>query len=265
MSSFATLNPIRFGYFAFFLGLGIYLPYFSPYLLKQGFSAAEVGMLLGSVMLTKLIAPPVLGWLIDRSNQVTRWLLIATSGALLISLLMMISGWFSPGFGWWLFMLVAFGLMWQPLLSQMDVAALRLLGSRREQYPALRAWGSIGFIVSAMVLGALIDQFGLFLVPTLLSLSLLLLLISLTRLPEPDGHPSVRRHDDAGMVKVLRQPAMLGFLAGHFLIHAAHGVYYAFFSVYLANLGYSAAAIGALWALGVVAEIILFFLLPRIR
>lgn len=63
----ARLNPIRLGYFAFFLGLGIYLPYFSPYLIEQGFGPDTVGAMLAMVMAAKLVAPPLLGWVVDHS------------------------------------------------------------------------------------------------------------------------------------------------------------------------------------------------------
>jgi PPP family 3-phenylpropionic acid transporter len=161
-------------------------------------------------------------------------------------------------------LLLAFSFFWQPLLSQMDVAALRLTGPEPQRYPALRAWGSIGFIVASVGLGALIDRVGLGWVPWMMAVTLVVLVGVLLRVPDP----GVPKHEGIVPVSIrarLKEPAMLGFFAGSFLINLSHGVYYAFFSVHLADLGYSATAIGLLWALGVVAEIVLFFLLPGIR
>ena len=45
---------------------------------------------------------------------------------------------------------------------------------------------------------------------------------------------------------------------------AAHGALYAFFTLHLQRLGYSGMSIGALWTLGVLAEIIVFFYLPAL-
>ncbi|WP_410474098.1 MFS transporter [Guyparkeria sp. TX1] len=260
----ARLNPIRLGYFAFFLGLGIYLPYFSPYLIEQGFAPDTVGALLAMVMAAKLVAPPLLGWAVDHSGRVIVWL-IATAlvSAVLAVGLALLAG-IEAGLVGWMLLLVAFGFFWQPLLSQLDVAALRLTGPAPERYPALRAWGSIGFIVASVGLGALIDRIGLDAVPWLMAVALIALAVVLWRVPEP----GVPRETSARPVSIrdrLREPAMLGFFAGSFLINLSHGVYYAFFSVHLADLGYSATAIGLLWALGVVAEIVLFFLLPGLR
>ena len=42
----------------------------------------------------------------------------------------------------------------------------------------------------------------------------------------------------------------------------SHGPYYVFFSIYMESHGYSTALIGQLWALGVLAEIGVFLLMP---
>jgi PPP family 3-phenylpropionic acid transporter len=42
----------------------------------------------------------------------------------------------------------------------------------------------------------------------------------------------------------------------------AHGPYYTFYSIYLVEHGYAKSAVGGLWALGVICEIGVFFLMP---
>ena len=259
-----SLNPIRLGYFAFFLGLGIYLPYFSPYLIEQGFSPDTVGAMLAMVMAAKLVAPPLLGWVVDHSGRVIVWLIAAALVSATLAVGLALLAGIDAGLVGWMVLLVAFGFFWQPLLSQLDVAALRLTGPAPERYPALRAWGSIGFIVASVGLGAMIDRIGLVAVPWLMAVALVALAVVLWRVPEP-GVPRETGVRPVSIRRRLKEPAMLGFFAGSFLINLSHGVYYAFFSVHLADLGYSATVIGLLWALGVVAEIVLFFLLPGLR
>ena len=57
---------------------------------------------------------------------------------------------------------------------------------------------------------------------------------------------------------------MLAFLAASLLMILAHAPFYAFFSLYLAHLGYAKSSIGLFWALGVVAEVALFLLQKRL-
>jgi PPP family 3-phenylpropionic acid transporter len=44
----------------------------------------------------------------------------------------------------------------------------------------------------------------------------------------------------------------------------AHGVLYNFYSIYLSEHGYSKGAIGLLWSVGVICEIAIFMLMPKI-
>ncbi|MGC8698409.1 MAG: MFS transporter, partial [Halothiobacillus sp.] len=135
------------------------------------------------------------------------------------------------------------------------------------------AWGSIGFIVSSVGLGLIINGLApnvqSFWIAGLLMVALLGLWVLLQRLAEPAAQPAPHRalrdstEFGSSFWQKLQNPALIGFLVMQFLVNVAHGVYYAFFSVYLAEHGYSGGAIGLLWALGVVAEIILFFVLPK--
>ena len=58
---------------------------------------------------------------------------------------------------------------------------------------------------------------------------------------------------------MLRQPVVAWFFAGVFLTVLAHTSLYAFYSLYLASLGYGKGAIGLFWAVGVVVEVIWFY------
>ena len=49
-----------------------------------------------------------------------------------------------------------------------------------------------------------------------------------------------------------------------FLIQAGHGPYYTFFSIYLEEHGYSNSFIGTCWALGVLAEVIIYVFIHKV-
>jgi PPP family 3-phenylpropionic acid transporter len=81
-------------------------------------------------------------------------------------------------------------------------------------------------------------------------------------IPEPRlAHP----HDALTPVSaIVRRPEVVTFLAATFLMAAAHGVYYTFYSIYLVDHGYSKGAVGWLWSVGVLCEIAIFLLMPRL-
>ena len=62
---------------------------------------------------------------------------------------------------------------------------------------------------------------------------------------------------------MLREPVVAWFFAGVFLTVLAHTSLYAFYSLYLASLGYGKGEIGLLWAVGVVVEVIWFYFQGR--
>jgi PPP family 3-phenylpropionic acid transporter len=49
-----------------------------------------------------------------------------------------------------------------------------------------------------------------------------------------------------------------------FLMALAHGAYYSFYSIYVAEQGVSQSMIGWLWSIGVLAEILVFALMPQL-
>lgn len=56
---------------------------------------------------------------------------------------------------------------------------------------------------------------------------------------------------------------MLALILACFLMQASHGPYYAFFTIYLEDNGYSRTMAGQLWALGVLAEVGVFLMMHR--
>ena len=70
--------------------------------------------------------------------------------------------------------------------------------------------------------------------------------------------------DHTPLRKILSQPHVLGLLLVCFLLQAGHGPYYTFYSIYMKSHGYSLSQIGGLWALGVIAEVIVFLWMHRL-
>jgi PPP family 3-phenylpropionic acid transporter len=81
-------------------------------------------------------------------------------------------------------------------------------------------------------------------------------------IPATEAHP---HHTDHQPVRqVVMQPAVMALFGACFLMAMAHGPYYTFYSIHLVEHGYSKGAVGAFWALGVICEIGVFFLMPRL-
>ena len=77
---------------------------------------------------------------------------------------------------------------------------------------------------------------------------------------EPAGGAPVH----ASATGLLRNPAFLVAIAAASLVQASHALYYGFSTIDWQAAGYDGGVIGALWALGVMAEIALFALSARL-
>jgi PPP family 3-phenylpropionic acid transporter len=126
----------------------------------------------------------------------------------------------------------------------------------------VRVWGSIGFMASVLLFGALFEQVGMRYFPWVVLLTLLAMLIAAARLPatqdEAENHHTHTHQDAPPVLHVLRQPVVAWFFAGVTLTVLAHAALYAFFTLYLDSLGYGKPAVGGLWAVSVLVEIVWF-------
>jgi PPP family 3-phenylpropionic acid transporter len=120
----------------------------------------------------------------------------------------------------------------------------------------------VGFIVTASGLGVLVDRYDPMVIPT--TLLVCYLAIWLSSLPVPERPAATHGAAQGHFWQVLRRPPILAFLAACLFMQAGHGAYYAFFSIYMEQTGYSKTLIGQLWTLGVVAEILVFLVMHRL-
>ncbi|NOY15990.1 MAG: MFS transporter [Gammaproteobacteria bacterium] len=244
-------------YFVYFATLGVLLPYWSPYLASLGFSLSEIGNLMAIIMATKMIAPNIWAWLADHSRSSMRLVRLAA----LLSVIFYIGVFFGKGFWWLAGVMMLFTFFWNAALPQMEVTTLNHLGDDDQRYGKVRLWGSIGFIVTSMLLGYALDSHPASLVLPVVLILLTGIFISTLFIPEA-GKPA--HPEQGGILKYIRQyPELMSFLTVSFLLQASHAPYYTFYTLYLSDFGYSKTVIGILWALGVLFEVLLFLNLHK--
>ncbi|MGB5338160.1 MAG: MFS transporter [Gammaproteobacteria bacterium] len=245
-------------YLFYFASLGALVPYWSLYLKSLDFSVAEIGELIAILMATKIVAPNVWGWIADHTGQ--RMVIVRVAS--LFAVIAFAGVFAGSGFWWLALVMTLFSFFWNAALPQFEAITMNHLGSSTHRYSSIRLWGSVGFIVAVVLLGFLLDRSGPAVLPAVLVALLVLIWLSSLAVPESAaGHLPL---DQEPIRAVLKRPFVLSLFAVCFLIQLSHGPYYAFFSIYLEGYGYSTATIGWLWALGVVAEIGVFLLMPRL-
>ena len=259
MSPFTTTPYWRLSgfYFFYFASLGVLVPYWGLYLQWQGFSAQEIGELTAIFLGMRIVAPNIWGWIADHHGQRMRIVRAASFiGILIFSAILL-----NNSYLWIAMVMLLFSIFWNATLPQFEANTLQHLGEQSHHYSKIRLWGSIGFIISVSILGLLFETISVETMPIALIVTMTgMWLMSLT-VPE-----SATRHlslDHQPLRQLLKQPTVLAFFAICFLTLLSHGPYYTFYTIYLEQHGYNRILIGQLWALGVIAEIIIFLLMHR--
>src|SRR5688500_4550491 len=247
----------RFGgfYFAYFAYTGALVADLPVSLAWRGLHAAELAFVLALPQLARIFAPAAWGAIADRTSRprgivafscavtaVSFALLPFTTGPVDIALLIALMS------------VLAAGAL--PLVESITLGAL---AGQPGRYGPIRLWGSIGFVVTVLGAGAWLDLRPAGSLPVVLAVLALGSLAAPLSLPAPAALPSA----SAGERLQLSAPAWLLIAAG-FCMAAAHGTLYAFFTLHAQAQGYSGALIGALWTIGVLAEIAVFVFLPEI-
>jgi len=244
-------------YFFYFASLGALLPYWGLYLQSLGFNELAIGNLMAILMATKIISPNIWGWIADHTG---RRMAIVRFGSL-CAVLTFVGVFFSQQYGWLLAVMMLFSFFWNAALPQFEATTLGHLGRNPHRYSSIRLWGSVGFFVTVWSLGGLMQGQGVQLLPwILLSLFSAIWISSLLVPEEAAGHLPL---DHEPLRSILSRPRVLGLLFACFLMQASHGPYYTFYSIYMRSNDYTLGSIGGLWALGVLAEVVVFILMPR--
>lgn len=247
-------------YFFYFALLGALVPYWTLWLQSLSFDAAAIGWLMGILHVSRVLAPNLWGWLADRSGQRLR---IIRFGAMATWVIFIAIFWQTHVLGIALVM-AGFSFFWNAVLPQFEVITLGYLGKNTAQYSRIRLWGSIGFVFAVVMIGALLDWVTIAALPWVALGLMLLIWLNTLLISVPAEQPVDRVCGAGNLWPILRQPQVIAFLAVCFLVQFSHGPYYTFYSVMMQGLGYSSSEIGLLWALGVMAEIVLFVFMPRL-
>jgi PPP family 3-phenylpropionic acid transporter len=246
-------------YFVYFALLGVMAPYLSLYLESEGFSLLEIGQLVSLLMVTKVVAPLLWGSLADKYNKN---ILLVRLGAIMTLLCYL--GFFWAHTFWSLaVVIVLYSFFWNAVLPQIEVLTLYNLAEQKNRYSRIRLWGSIGFIFSVAICGWLFDEQELTIFPwVLLVLISAIVIVSLLGFSEVKLEKTQIKFGKTFRSQLCRSWILL-FFSVSFLLQVSHGAYYTYFSIYLSSLGYPKVQIGMLWALGVVAEIVMFVVMHR--
>ncbi|MEM7221568.1 MAG: MFS transporter [Pseudomonadota bacterium] len=241
-------------YGAVFLVLGVFLPYWPLWLAERGLSAVEIGWLLALTSWLRIATTPALASLADRSGH--------AKGVILALALVSLAGFatFALADGFWRLLAVQlvatsafFALL--PVGESHSVGQLRRAGL---DYGRVRLWGSLTFIVGALLAGEASARVGAAPILWLILIGLAITFAAGLALPGRGAEPRSGPGLSEALSRLRRAPRLLGLLLAGSLLQASHAAYYGFSTLAWTRAGHGEATIGWLWAEGVLLEVAFF-------
>lgn len=248
--------------FTYFAAIGLFNPYAPLWFKDLGFSTLVIGGIASLQAWTRVIAPYAWSWFGDHTGRRVELIRLAAAGSLVFAAALLGVHQVTAVAAVTALLFVAnSGLI--PLSEAAVAHHLHTSqGIDAARYGRVRMWGSVGFIVSVTLFGAVLQTVGIAAFPGVVALMYGLLLMAALRLPATRAEAA---HDEPAppVLPLLRQPEVAWFFASVFFVVLAHTSLYAFLSLYLVSLGYGKAAVGGLWAVSVAVEIAYFWFQGR--
>jgi PPP family 3-phenylpropionic acid transporter len=245
-------------YSALFWVVGVQMPFWPLWLKDQGMGAIEIGILLGAIYWAKVVTNPLIAQMVDRYGHRKTIMIVMILCAAALYLLYP----FASDFDQFLILGVLGGSLLSGLMPLTETVTMALTREGKLDYGRVRLWGSFSFIALVTATGWLVDPLGSDIILWLVLLGIGLSIICVFRIPDPP----LRGHSDAPIPfsALFKNKPYLLFLITAALTQASHAVYYGFGTLNWQQEGLSSSFIGLLWAVGVLAEILLFAFSGRV-
>lgn len=251
-------------HFSVFGTAGVSSVYFGIWLTNRGIGPDEIGIINAAPLFAMLLVNQLAGRIADRAKD-WRGVIIALS---LVAGLVPIGLFFVSGFWgilaiWVLSVMPAFALV--PII---DAATLRMTQRRGSNFSTVRAWGTVGFMITTGLSGPLIAWLGDWaFVPVFVAVALLRTLLALQlprfRAGEARSVP-IHPKGPSAFRKVLKPWFVFGLL-GVAILYASHSVLGAFGALLWTKQGIPQGLIGPLVATMAAAEAVMMFVWSRLK
>jgi len=253
-------NWLSWSYFGYFAVLALIVPYLAVYLDALGFNSRQIGELIAIATACRILGPPLWATISDRMGKRLPAIRLGVIASFLFLLAM------APASQYWTLaiLLGLLSLFWSAILPQLEVVTLGSLGEQSQLYSRIRAGGSAGFVVISLLAAEILAWGGKASFPLLGAALMIPLLLAVMVINEPALKPIEQEEPGPGAWARIFSRKFLFFLGSSVMLQASFAPFYAFFALYLTQLGYAPFAVGAFIALGVVAEIVMFLIAGKL-
>ena len=231
-------------YFFYFAAVAVYIIFLPKVLHDIGYGPAQIGVIFALAPLMRFATP----FLFLKHIKLDRKVFVS---ALILSIICSISFYYTI-YDFYAFMInnAILGACLSLILPYIEVIALKDLG--KDRYGKSRLYGSIGFMVIALVLAKFLSKPEIAL-NYYLAVNILIVIFSLLLLKHDVSHEE--KPDSKPFSFLEYWPFWLSL----FFMQLSFGGFYNFFTIYETEHGISLEMTSYLWSFGVICEIVMFY------
>lgn len=249
------LRAYNFFYFSI---LSMFISFLPVYLSFRGIAPGELGLLVGVGSFIGILSQPFWGMLSDKAKTLKRIILLTVGCSVVIGFLLFTSTEFLV----LLFLVAAMYFFLMPTDPLTESLNYRVAENHQISFGSIRTYGAIGFATSSLVIGWIVDLWGmesmawLFVGYGVLTFGFCLFV--------PDAPASSKKLSFQELKQFFFYPRTLRFFLLVLLVSTPHRTNDSFLGVYVQSLGGTTGEVGQAWFLAAVSEVVFFAISTRV-
>lgn len=245
-------------FFTFFITWGIFLPYWTGWLVNdKGLTVSDAGIIMSFGLVARALSTMFIFPYVSKVLSNKQVLLFFTTMSLIVTVL------YIPvdSFGGLFIVTMLFSAMYPALLPAVESGAATLMQQGNVHYGKARSLGSFGYVLSVLVISMFTGTYGEQIILWFMILGLIVLL-AIQLLPAPNVllmRPKREKNAKSLSMKgLLEVKSFAVVLLVVILLQGAHASYYSYGYIYIQDLNVNPFYIGVILNVAVVFEIIYF-------
>nr|WP_260984705.1 MFS transporter [Paenibacillus xylanexedens] len=260
MRGTSSLTSLKLYNFFIYGAISIFAGFLQLYLQEIGMTKLEIGSLMAIGPFVSLFANPFWGFWSDKSRNIRIVLMMMMGGTFVLAQ----GVFYAPSYAWIYVAMIFFYFFQSPLFAQTNSLILGYIDGTGQKFGSFRLWGSLGWALTAVAAGPVIDRFGVSSVSIIFACMIAVAFIFsvlLPRQPIASDTPIVtfRRFG-----KVMFNPYFMIFIGLGVLVSVPNAMNSTFMSLYIVEMGGDKQMVG--WAIftSSILEVGVFLLLDRL-
>ncbi|WP_066504702.1 MFS transporter [Abyssisolibacter fermentans] len=247
------IKKFKSNYFSFYFTLAVFFGFTIPYLNSLGYNNTQTGFLMSILYFSGIIGQFVTGYICDLKSTIKKVFIPC-----MILLALSICIFFEFSNIYILMILIGFiGFFQTSVLSLIDCWVIESHNTIRNTFGPIRAYGSIGWGLSNLITGKLIDLYGWWIIKPLFISSLIIHLIICCFIKDSKQavHNPTDKLNISSLSSLLRNKKYILLVFIFFLLYFSFHAVSLFSIILLTNFGGTKAEIGLYWMVLAFSEV----------